>query len=390
MMNRDSFCQRASSSNIASKHFPSELRPFVKTVLRRLKSPRSGQVLSSNSLQNTLDKLVSERGYSTSRLESLKSTYSKNATSHQKDSFGTRILEILQRSDIESLRKLFSAGLSPNPYDTCTGEYLIHIACQRGNWEMVQVMIEFGGNEIVQTVDTYGRTPLHILCLNWASEYKSFDSKHPLTMLLECDRQLLYMTDCHKEEPLSYVQRAHYNEFIHILEYHKEHFWPSKSSVLPRNFGKRETQILTFAKQKDTITSEIALMLSSGRMDPEEVILFQYDRRYHQSDRNGYKSDERVARRVDIDSARKLPNTNGSTMNEKDAYHSSITASITKIPLSLMNHIFHHDCSSHSIGDQEIFDTIQESSETDNFSFNETQFNEILKDLDIAHSSNAN
>jgi hypothetical protein len=86
---------------------------------------------------------------------------------------------------------------------------------------------------------------------------------------------MLYVPDCNGAEPLSYITPSHYSEWITFFDHNKECFWPIKASSLC-HFNE-----VIAVRESKKLTCEIAEMISSGRMHPDEVELFQCDDNNH-------------------------------------------------------------------------------------------------------------
>jgi hypothetical protein len=109
-------------------------------------------------------------GYSVEQYFSLHTSYSNQPTVYQKASYGQPLLEIVSSDDVDMVWQLLSIGLSPNPYDdVSTGMYLVHMECVKYQHKLLNVMIEYGGSDVIQVVDNYGCTPLHAVCISGTS-----------------------------------------------------------------------------------------------------------------------------------------------------------------------------------------------------------------------------
>ena len=106
--------------------------------------------------QAYLDKMLSKRGYSTTKYCSLEGGYYCRPTPYQQASYGVRISQAVRGSDSTTLRRLLDCGLSPNPCNNF-GESLIHMVCRRGDSKILRILLEAGCS--LQVTDDYGRTP---------------------------------------------------------------------------------------------------------------------------------------------------------------------------------------------------------------------------------------
>jgi hypothetical protein len=223
--------------------------------------------------QTYLDAMIRSHGYSTRKFKTLQSAYYNKPTPLQQASYHVHLLNVVKAYDYDLLDSIMGAGVSPNPCNRF-GESLVHMVSRRGDAKALHVMMEHGCS--VQVADDYGRTPLHDCC--WAAK-PAFDVAE---YILEIDVRLLHMTDCHGATPLSYVRKEHWAFWIEFLEHKKEIFWPQRDLA---NDGEEEPPALAIvgANTKplptpaNALTLELAGMVVSGRMEPEEAELLQYD-----------------------------------------------------------------------------------------------------------------
>jgi Ankyrin repeats (many copies) len=146
------------------------------------------------------------------------------------------------------------------------------MVCRLGSLELLQVMLDAGCD--VQISDDYGRTPLHDAC--WAAE----PALDVVQLLLDQDPRLLFMVDARGAVPLSYVQNQHFSIWIEFLSSHKEVFWPHRPSR-----DRQDPPPLTLlaphsrpVRDPDNALSlDLARMVASGRLSPEEVAMLQED-----------------------------------------------------------------------------------------------------------------
>jgi hypothetical protein len=182
-------------------------------------------------------------------------------------------MDVARVHDYDLLQSMMEAGISPNPCNSY-GESLAHMVSRRGDARALRVMINHGCS--VQAADDYGRTPLHNCCL--AAE-PAFDVAE---YILEIDVRLLHMTDCRGASPLSYVRKEHWAFWIEFLESKKDVFWPRRDLA---NEGEEElpalamlgANTLPLPNPANALTLELAAMVVSGKMQPEEATLLQYD-----------------------------------------------------------------------------------------------------------------
>ena len=96
-----------------------------------------------SSPQAFLDRMISACGYCTKMFSSLEGGYYCKPTPLQKASYGIRTVQAVRSSDAALLTKLLQCGLSPNPCNAF-GESIVHMACRRGDFEILQVLVNAG------------------------------------------------------------------------------------------------------------------------------------------------------------------------------------------------------------------------------------------------------
>ena len=111
-------------------------------------------------------------------------------------------------------------------------ESIIHMACRRSEFEIVEFIIANGGD--ISIVDDYGRTVLHDAC--WRSEAR-FDIA---TMILDFKIDLLFQLDARGFPPLQYVPQELWIHWCAYLFHQKEKYWPIKEGSLEGALGKRK------------------------------------------------------------------------------------------------------------------------------------------------------
>jgi hypothetical protein len=264
--------------NVASMQSPMK-------VLKMLGSPMK-QKRSMNRLQRYLDRMLSSQGYPTTRRYSMDSAlYCTKATAYDKGSFGDRVSEAVKRNDHEALRSMIYTGISPNPYNAATGEYLTHIVCREGDYKMLETMIELGGTDILLCVDQCGRTPLHNICRQDSDLDIWLDIA---SLIIHCDPSVLLMRDCNEYEPLKYVSGKHHNQWMRLLDNIKNTVWPLKIAKVNEVVAQTndvscgsESSLTSPFRSPSRVGSrklplEMASMLASGKMSEVEIGLFRH------------------------------------------------------------------------------------------------------------------
>jgi Ankyrin repeats (many copies) len=167
------------------------------------------------------------------------------------------------------------------------------MVCRLGSLELLQVMLDAGCD--VQISDDYGRTPLHDAC--WAAE----PALDVVQLLLDQDPRLLFMVDARGAVPLSYVQNQHYSVWIEFLSSHKEVFWPhrpSRDRQDPPPLTLMAPHSRPVRDPDNALSLDLARMVASGRLSPEEVAMLQEDDDDDDDDEDEEEDDEDFERRA--------------------------------------------------------------------------------------------
>jgi hypothetical protein len=223
--------------------------------------------------QTYLDAMIRSQGYSTRKYMTHHSAYYNKPTPLQQASYHVHLINVVKAYDYDLLESIMGAGVSPNPCNKF-GESLVHMVSRRGDAKALHVMMENGCS--VQVADDYGRTPLHDCC--WSFK-PAFDVAE---YILEIDVRLMQMTDCRGASPLSYVRKENWAFWIEFLEHKKDIFWPQRDLAKD---GEEEPPALTMLgactqplqSPANSLTLELADMVVSGKMQPEEATFLQYD-----------------------------------------------------------------------------------------------------------------
>jgi hypothetical protein len=228
--------------------------------------------------QSYLDDMIAARGYSTEKFKTLQTAYYNKPTALQQASYDVYLIDLVKKNGVETLRNIFKSGVSPNPCNTF-GESLLHMICRRGDVDLLKVLLECGTN--LQVADDYGRTPLHDAC--WAAK----PAFAVVDLILERDPRLLYMSDCRGALPLSYVRKEHWCEWVPYLEARKHTYWPvltnntdtdsQAKAQAPPLLCTQGANTRPLRDPKDALTCEMAKMVVSGKMQPDEAQFLKYD-----------------------------------------------------------------------------------------------------------------
>lgn len=131
-------------------------------------------------------------------------------TEKELEAFDTLAVRAIRDSDLNTLRKMLEEGKS---FNACNkfGESLMHMACRRGNVEVVKFMID-EAHARVDVRDDYGRTPFTDAC--WTAK-PNFDVMDVL--LRAASPQLLLVEDIRGHTPFHYARREHWTEWANYL-----------------------------------------------------------------------------------------------------------------------------------------------------------------------------
>ena len=140
--------------------------------------------------------------------------------------YRTETLFAARSGDVEKLRRLLKSGAL---LDCCNrfGESLIHLACRRGNLDMVRFLVTEAKVTLLIR-DDYGRTILHDAC--WTPE-PQFDL---VEYLLELVPDFLCVRDVRGHAPLDYARHEHHSAWLDFLRLRQD-------KMLPKLLGTKQT-----------------------------------------------------------------------------------------------------------------------------------------------------
>ena len=125
------------------------------------------------------------------------------------EGYDMEVTMAVRSMNMDKLRSLHGEGKTFQCSNTF-GESLIHLACRRGNLEMVKFFTEEGKVNI-QCRDDFGRTPLHDACWSVTPNFELMD------LLISLCPALLLMSDKRGHAPLQYVRRGDWPLWINFL-----------------------------------------------------------------------------------------------------------------------------------------------------------------------------
>jgi ankyrin repeat protein len=98
------------------------------------------------------------------------------------------------------------------------GESILHLACRRASFEVVEFLLNNGGDALA--VDDFGRTPFHDAC--WRSDPR-FDI---ISLLLQKDKSLLRYKDVRGSLGLNYVLEENWLQFCAFFFHQRDRYFP--------------------------------------------------------------------------------------------------------------------------------------------------------------------
>jgi Ankyrin repeats (3 copies) len=199
------------------------------------------------------------------------------------------MIGLVKNGDADALRCLLAKGLSPNPCNAY-GESLVHMAARRGDVKVLKVFIDAGC--CLQVSDDYGRTPCHDACWTAQTSFECID------LLLRTDARLFYLLDSRGSLPLSYVNKAHWDEWKSFLEENKDVYFPIlKEPQGPPELSKNGPNFFPLPDPKNALPLAQAGLAASGmklEKDGEESTFeeTEFDSSGSDDDSDDYDSDD--------------------------------------------------------------------------------------------------
>ena len=163
-----------------------------------------------------------------------------------------------------SLRDILSCGISLNACDV-HGETLMHKACRLGHHHVLQVFIDLGAELCV--CDAQGRTLLHAACSSPRPSVPTF------RLLMLNAPELLFMADCRGACPLEYVRKSQYEFWLDVLQDNEDRLWPEEKDPGSSDRARGKPNTIAIPTPVNALSCELAQMVASGRMEPDEVPL---------------------------------------------------------------------------------------------------------------------
>jgi hypothetical protein len=223
------------------------------------KHQRQAETYSSQeSPYEFLKSMLKERGYMFTTIKSLEVGYMTKPSPLQLASFGTKLIEAVQTSDVTLLSLLLGCGLSPNPCNQFR-DYVLGWVCRNAKDSVFLCFLEHHAE--MKLSDAFGRTPLHHAA--WADPF----SPIIVTEILRIDIIQLFLVDNIGLTPLEYVPLKQTTKWIAFLDNHKEEMFPINGPPLAVT---RRGQ-LQLPDPPDSISIDLARLISSGRVPAEQL-----------------------------------------------------------------------------------------------------------------------
>lgn len=133
-------------------------------------------------------------------------------TPNQLSSFTNDVMSIVRDNNVKALKAMYETAGEDFTLQCCNrfGESVIHTACRRGFTEMVKFLIN-DAKISVRCRDDCGRTPFHDAFWNPQPQFEI------VSILLEQDPLLLFLTDKRGNTPFEYARRDHWDTWRRFL-----------------------------------------------------------------------------------------------------------------------------------------------------------------------------
>jgi hypothetical protein len=203
-------------------------------------------------------------------------------------SYDVHILKMVIRDkDEHKVRDMLTCGISPNACNKY-GESLLHKVCKSGQDKLLQVFLDCDAD--IQVCDGAGRTPMHDACHGSKPSFKTFE------LLLKEDPYLVHMMDGGATLPLSYVRKDQYGAWNAFLASILDVYWnprdASTSNQCPPPLSLEKANSRPAADPEQPLSYELAALVSSGRMKPEDAIEAQMEAEETDEDETTLNSDD--------------------------------------------------------------------------------------------------
>ena len=189
----------------ASRRLLGQKRKLTAMLSMNAKSIMAGKANAGAFLKNPQEFVVSEfkaNGLDVETTDLAAGMSFLKPTEEMIEAYKMETVAALRKHDVEKLRELHKSGIA---LQCCNrfGESLIHMACRRGETEIVRFLVQEAKVSLLVR-DDYGRTPLHDAC--WTPKPK-FEL---VEFIVSEAPELLCVKDVRGHAPLNYIRKEDY------------------------------------------------------------------------------------------------------------------------------------------------------------------------------------
>lgn len=131
-------------------------------------------------------------------------------TEEEIEAYDLEVVRTIRMGDLAKLQQLYNDGKDLNASNQF-GESLLHMACRRGNIDILKFMLR-EAKVRVDRQDDFGRNPLHDACWTSSPNYDVMDE-----LLQFVDPFMLLAEDVRGSTPFDYVRRNHWRGWVNYL-----------------------------------------------------------------------------------------------------------------------------------------------------------------------------
>jgi hypothetical protein len=99
-------------------------------------------------------------------------------------------------------------------------------------------------------------------------------SYETVELLLQQDPHLLFLMDTRGNLPLDYVRKEDWETWIHFFRDRLDVYWPMPGDPEPSPLMTKSVVRLPLADPENALPVDVAKLVASGRVQPEEALLF--------------------------------------------------------------------------------------------------------------------
>eukprot|EP00977_Amphora_coffeiformis_P014918 scaffold4244_cov167-Amphora_coffeaeformis.AAC.31 len=127
------------------------------------------------------------------------------------DAYNIRAVRAIREKNVPLLRTMLEEGIS---LDACNrfGESLLHMACRRGDVNVVRFLL-LEGRVNINVRDDFGRSCLHDACWTAEPNFAVMD-----VLLEHCPASLLLSEDVRSHTPFHYARKEHWGAWVSYLK----------------------------------------------------------------------------------------------------------------------------------------------------------------------------